>query len=1110
MPSRRLLIALLACLLVAPPVRAEDDDGSMPKQLRAQRVFRSVLDGNARMITIRLGDNLWAAYDAEDCHLYKVWEGDVKFDGAVYTTVHGPQPSAGGVPYLTSKDPAWYGADGKPLPTRYLGYRLTPKAVVLRYEVKNDRRIFVVEETLTTVGQGSEAKLRRALHIAPTPRDNEIALILPAGFLSPAAVIGRPKGDRGHPPRAWRLTPDGSTMEALCSIDRVAARAAAVKAAQARKAEEDAKAAKEKADDDKPAVQAHPTNTPLGHGVSVRVYWIGESMSRLRKLVKGQTPNVSHVLPVLDLRTERKDFGDVEDEFITHVDGFLQIETAGTYEFQLTSDDGSRMTLDGKLVIDHDGLHGSTTMTGKVDLEPGAHPLFVEHFENGGGEQLTLEWKPPGATAWAIVPNAALRAPTGEVRVTSPGKKKVEAITETGTPGHGRPLTAVHPSYDLRTARPPDFKPRVGGMDWLPDGRLILCCWEPLGGVYILDGVTGENPRPITVKRIASGLAEPLGLQVVDGRIFVLQKQELTELIDRDGDEIIDEYRCVAAGWGVTANFHEFAFGLVHKDAHFYAALATAINPGGASTQPQNPDRGKVVKIAMGGSFEYVAQGLRTPNGIGIGVDDEIFITDNQGDWLPVSKVLHLTPNAFFGGRSVDFEGTAGLKEQPPVVWLPQGEIGNSPGQPGVLRGGPFDGQMLHADVTHGGLKRVFVEKVRGQYQGCVFRFTQGLEAGINRWTQGPDGALYVGGIGSSGNWGQEGKLKYGLQRLAYNGKPVFEMLSVEAVPERRGFKITFTRPLDDRAGTHPEDFVLRQWRYEPTKNYGGPKLDEEALRVTGVARDTDKRAVTLEVEGLRHGHVVHIRLARTIRDEQGRRPWSSEAWYTLNQTDGSEFDEGRMPPRPPDNVLSEEEKRAGWELLFDGTSLDKWRGYKGKPLPGAWGAEGETLHFTPGKPGGDIVTKETFRNFELRLEWKVAPGGNSGVCYRIAETGGAMWQTGPEMQILDNDRHGDAVFPKHTAGSNYALHAPTMDVSRPGGSWNQARLIVNGNHVEHWLNGWKVVEYELGSEDWKAQLAASKFATTKGYGTQPEGHIGLQDHGDHVWFRNVKIRRLP
>ena len=159
---------------------------------------------------------------------------------------------------------------------------------------------------------------------------------------------------------------------------------------------------------------------------------------------------------------------------------------------------------------------------------------------------------------------------------------------------------------------------------------------------------------------------------------------------------------------------------------------------------------------------------MRTPNGINFGADGELFIADNQGDWLPASKILHVSEGAFFNSYAVP--GEEGKKPKPPVVWLPQDEIGNSPSSPNSLNDGPYAGQMIHGEITHGGFKRVFVEKVDGEYQGTVFRFIQGLEAGVNRNVWGPDGALYVGMIGSTGNWGDVGKLHYGLQRLKYNG----------------------------------------------------------------------------------------------------------------------------------------------------------------------------------------------------------------------------------------------------------------------------------------------------------------------------------------------------
>jgi len=177
--------------------------------------------------------------------------------------------------------------------------------------------------------------------------------------------------------------------------------------------------------------------------------------------------------------------------------------------------------------------------------------------------------------------------------------------------------------------------------------------------------------------------------------------------------------------------------------------------------------------------------------------------------------------------------------------------------------------------------------------------------------------------------------------------------------------------------------------------------------------------------------------------------------------------------------------------------------------LPAEWLVEDGTLQFRPGGPGGDILTRETFADFELELEWRVAEGGNSGIFFRVDEAEPRTFESGPEMQVLDNKGHADGKNPLTSAGSNYALHAPSQDTTRPVGEWNQARLLVRGAQVEHWLNGVKVVEYELWTEDWRSLVAGSKFVEWPRYGLAREGHIALQDHGDPVWYRNIRVRTL-
>lgn len=206
-------------------------------------------------------------------------------------------------------------------------------------------------------------------------------------------------------------------------------------------------------------------------------------------------------------------------------------------------------------------------------------------------------------------------------------------------------------------------------------------------------------------------------------------------------------------------------------------------------------------------------------------------------------------------------------------------------------------------------------------------------------------------------------------------------------------------------------------------------------------------------------------------------------------------------------NTLTEAERAEGWRLLFDGETLEGWRGYRQADVPDGWTVEEGSIVRVG--PGGDLITEETFRDFELSLEWKVEPGGNSGVFYRAPLGLEEIYRGAPEMQVLDDAGHVDGGDPLTSAGSNFGLHPAPRGVVRPAGEWNAARILVRGDHVEHWLNGEKVVEYELHSDDWRARVAASKFSEWSEYGQAEEGHIGLQDHGDRVWFRSIEVRRL-
>jgi Domain of Unknown Function (DUF1080) len=206
--------------------------------------------------------------------------------------------------------------------------------------------------------------------------------------------------------------------------------------------------------------------------------------------------------------------------------------------------------------------------------------------------------------------------------------------------------------------------------------------------------------------------------------------------------------------------------------------------------------------------------------------------------------------------------------------------------------------------------------------------------------------------------------------------------------------------------------------------------------------------------------------------------------------------------------MLKPAEREAGWQLLFDGQTTAGWRGYRMDSMPAGWQVVEGAL--TRVDSAGDIITTNQYGKFELALEWQVAKGGNSGIFYRVKEDLEYPWSSGLEMQVLDDARHPDGRSPLTSAGALYGIYPAPRGVARAAGEWNGVRIVSTGSHVEHWLNGVKVVEAELGSPDWVARVKGSKFAKMPGYGQNDSGHIGLQDHGDWVAYRNIKIRALP
>jgi hypothetical protein len=440
----------------------------------------------------------------------------------------------------------------------------------------------------------------------------------------------------------------------------------------------------------------------------------------------------------------------------------------------------------------------------------------------------------------------------------------------------------------------------------------------------------------------------------------------------------------------------------------------------------------------------------------------------------------------------------------PPLVWFPPSPSRHELTRPMTLFIAPYEEQIVVGNGPTGSVARIALDEVAGIQQGASFRFSTGHRKGINQVWSDTDGTLYVCElIPPEDPFASTAPMigKY----FKPSGEVPFEMHHIRACAD--GLEITFTKPLDPRVGWEADSYYVEQWPYS-TMSMKYPQRDGTRTPVQSAHVYDDRKTVFLKINDLKPEHLVYVRLLPPCISEDGAYPWSTEAWYTLHVLPEDRHGNAvARPPQPPQNKLSQEEQDAGWHLLFDGESTAGWRGYGKDAFPDGWQVVDGCLVRVGA--GGDIITEAEFDDFELKLDWRISAGGNSGIFFRVDEVKGPAYATGPEMQVLDNVEHANGLDPKTSAGADYALHAPERDVTQPIGLFNAVRIVAKGPHVEYWLNGEKIVSYEIGSEDWQQRVADSKFSKMPHFGQAAKGHIVLQDHGDKVWYRNIKIRPL-
>jgi len=798
-----------------------------------------------------------------------------------------------------------------------------------------------------------------------------------------------------------------------------------------------------------------PANTVPG--LTLWAWRLDGQLPRWPRVDEGQTPNAYRVVPsVAAIRDPiAADDGPLADRFVGELRGWLRIDAPGRHMFRLVGDDGARLVIDGRELYDTERLAGFVGEDG-MELAPGLHSIRIPFYEDTGKFLVSLQWMPPGQVGYSNIPADNLRTEAGQTFATSPGTKRWRFAEDARRPGDGLPLVAPHPAFKLEKVRTPDFRPQVGALCFLPDGRLAVAEWQRDGKVWILSNL--RSPGAAVPTLCAEGLSEPLGLAWIDGALVVTQRGEVTRLVDASADgfyDRADRYETLASGWPQSANYHEFTFNLVPFGDRLYFTTSVPLRGGltnyvpgtdGDFTVPNGP--GSVWSIPRtGGPARREGHGLRTPNGMGRGPQGDLFVCDNQGSWMPASRLNHVvlrdctrSPMPHYGHQ----ERRGGSEpSEPPVAWFPHGEIGNSPSEPVLVHDGPHRGQLYVGDVTYGGVTRVFLERLPAadgfaRWQGCAFPMSQGIEAGVNRLAWGPqDGALYAGGVGANGNWNHLGHT-FGLERLvpAWNSDAgpdaardaAFEMLRVQSDP--RGFLLTFTAPVDAATVSAGTCIDVRSWRYEPTERYGGPKVDTRSHAVTALERSPDARQLRIAIDALAPGRVYAITL-RGVRDASGREPWSTNAWYTLNAIAAKAVPFERFLGSP---VLPKDAIR-----LWDGPAMHgtAWQMKKdGSPCTWAYAPDGSLCATVPAKGVGDldIVSRRAFEDCFVHVEWLSPPGGSARDGQRNGNSGIKLMER-YEVQVMNTPAAPEP--PRfNEAGSIYRQKAADSNASTGAGTW--------------------------------------------------------------------------
>jgi hypothetical protein len=416
----------------------------------------------------------------------------------------------------------------------------------------------------------------------------------------------------------------------------------------------------------------------------------------------------------------------------------------------------------------------------------------------------------------------------------------------------------------------------------------------------MFDNPTAADVESITATRYAHGLHEVLGLAQRGDWLYCVQRPEVTRMKDEDGDGQADLFETVSDGWEINGDYHEYAFGSkFDKDGNIWVVLCLT-----GSFSSNVKFRGWCVRVDENGKLTPTASGVRSPGGIGFGPDGSVFYTDNQGPWNGTCGLKVLEPGTFVGhpdgNKWYDFAPNM-KKPQTPVsksrfhleadkipeyvpaaILFPYGKMGQSAS--GVTtddtsgKFGPFAGQMFVGDQTHSTIMRVFLEKVKGRWQGATFMFRQGIGSGTLPLLMDKSGTMFIGG--TNRGWGSRGNKPFSLERLTWTGKVPFEVHEMRAKSD--GFELTFTQPVDPQTAGDVKSYKLQTYTYIYQSDYGSPEVDHTKPTITKAEVSPDKKSVRLTVDKLQRGHVHELQMGG-VKSVDGWPLLHNTGYYTMN-----------------------------------------------------------------------------------------------------------------------------------------------------------------------------------------------------------------------------------